>query len=76
MQNFIIMITLYNPSTWCIDSSMIHFKKKPTWMNIAISGQKLKITFIQSGGRDALKVSVLADYYKQIFNERLQPQGK
>ena len=43
-------------------------------MNIAISGQELKITFIQSGGRDALKVSV-ADY-KQIFNERLEPQGK
>ena len=45
-------------------------------MNIAISGQKLKITFVQSGGRYALKVSVLADYYRQIFNERLQPQGK
>ena len=44
-------------------------------MNISVSGQELKITFIQSGGRDALKVSVLADY-KQIFNERLQPQGK
>ena len=44
-------------------------------MNIAISGWKPKITFIQSGGRDALKVSLLADY-KQIFNERLQPQSK
>ena len=44
-------------------------------MNIAISGHELKITFIQSGGRDALKVSVLADH-KQIFNDRLQPQGK
>ena len=42
-------------------------------MKIAISGQK--ITFIQSGGCDALKVSLLADY-KQIFNECLQPQGK
>ena len=70
------MTTLYNPSTWYIDGSIINFMKTSmVRMNIAISGQELKITFIQSGGRDALKVSVLADY-KQIFNERLQPQGK
>ena len=42
-------------------------------MNIAISKQKL--TFILTGYRDVLRVSLFADY-EQIFNEGLQPQGK
>ena len=42
-------------------------------MNIAISKQKL--TFILTGYRDVLRISLFADY-EQIFNEGLQPQGK
>ena len=42
-------------------------------VNIAISKQKP--TFIQIGCRNALRISLLADY-KRIFNERLQPRGK
>ena len=42
-------------------------------MNIAISKQKL--TFILTGYRDVLTISLFADY-EQIFNEDLQPQGK
>ena len=42
-------------------------------MNIAISKQKL--TFILTGYRDVLRISLFADY-EQIFNEDLQPRGK
>ena len=42
-------------------------------MNIAISKQKL--SFILTGNRDELRISLFADY-EQKFNEGLQPQGK
>ena len=42
-------------------------------MNIAISKQKL--TFILTGYRDVLRISLFADY-EQIFNGGLQPRGK
>ena len=42
-------------------------------MNKAISKQKL--TFILTGNRGVLRISLFADY-EQIFNEGLQPQGK
>ena len=48
-------------------------KKKKGRVNIAISTQKP--TFIQTGCRNALRISLFADY-KRIFNERPQPRGK
>ena len=42
-------------------------------MNIAVSKQKL--TFILTGYRDVLRVSLFADC-KRILNEGLQPQEK
>ena len=43
-------------------------------MNTAISWQNINITFILTGYRDVLKVSVFVDYV-WIFNKRLQPRG-
>ena len=51
------MTSLYNPLTWFTDSGIVHLRKTSEGrMNIAFSRQKL--TFIITGYRDVLRVSL------------------
>ena len=62
-------------ASWIVYSGIVHLEKKTSKrrMNIAVSKQKL--TFILTGYRDVLRVSLFADC-KRILNEGLQPQEK
>ena len=56
-QNFILVTTLYNPSTWCIDSGIVHLRKTSKGRtHRAFSRQKL--TFILTGYRNALSLFI------------------
>ena len=69
------MTTFYNPSSWCTDSGIVDLKKGACEDEHSHFMTKLNITFILTGYRDVLTVSVFVDY-EWIFNKGFQPRGK
>ena len=75
MQNFVLVTTLYDPSTWCTDSGIVHLIKlqsKDSGIPDLIKGacedehshfmQNINVTFILTGYGDVLRISVFVGY--------------